>query len=53
MAALGDLEMSMKSSVAAKMQHKKERNNTEGKKSVLVTLYSDSLTRLGPACRIP
>lgn len=40
--------MSIKSSVAAKMQHKKEKNNTEEKKSVLVTLYSDSFSGLGP-----
>lgn len=53
MAGLGDLEMSIKSSVAAKIQHEKERNNTGEKKSVLVIQCVQVHSLDWALCRIP
>lgn len=48
MAGLGNLEMSIRSPVAAKIHHEKETNNTREKKiSVSVSVYSDSFTGPG------
>lgn len=53
MTGLGDLEMSVKSSVAAKIRRKKERNNTGEKKSELLTQCIQTHSLDWALCRIP